>query len=57
MLSFSVNMYDNEGDLYNTGVCIWHGDTILRFNDVAALETFIAQLQHMLPEIKETIDM
>jgi len=55
-LSFSINMYDNDGDLHTTGVFIWKGDTILRFDGVSELEAYISQLQQMLPEIKENIN-
>jgi hypothetical protein len=52
--SFSVNLYDNEGDLFD--VCVlahFDSNTILRFENLKEMELLIENMQTAVIEIKE----
>ena len=54
-IHFGVNLYDKDGDIYETGIYLFIGDqnTIIRFDDSKQLEIFADKIKLMLPEIKE----
>lgn len=50
---FSINTYDNEGDVTDECLLLHIDDTvILRLNDLAELQEMIKQLQNIENEIK-----
>ena len=52
-LTFSVNLHDNDGDVYEEGILIHLGNgTILQFSDFNNYERFIKDLDGMRTEIK-----
>jgi hypothetical protein len=57
-LSFSVGLFDDDGDCFDSGIFIHcsNRSIALRFQDVAHLESFAAEINSMMPEVKETVD-
>ena len=51
--SFSVNHYDQDGDIVDECVLIHIGTTILQLSTVSHLDSFIEQLQTISKEIKQ----
>jgi hypothetical protein len=55
-LSFSVNLHDYEGDVYEECIMVHLGNgVILQFKDLEAYEDFIARMVYMKAEIKENL--
>ena len=53
--SWSVNLYDSDGDVLEKCVLVHAGtDVILNFQDTEHLENFAKEILRSLPEIKET---
>lgn len=53
-IMFSVNQYDEYGDLIDECIFIHIGHTILQFSNIHQLNYFIEQLQEVIKEIKNT---
>ena len=52
--SWSINLYDYEGDLYKECILAHLGeDTILKFKDSQELEDFAREILRSLKEIRE----
>ncbi|GIO36905.1 hypothetical protein J41TS12_17660 [Paenibacillus antibioticophila] len=51
--SFSVNQYDNDGDVVDECILVHVGDTILRFSTISQLDGFAERLQSLSKEIKK----
>lgn len=51
--TFSVNQYDQDGDVVDECVLVHVGTTILRFSTTKQLDDFVVQLQKISKEIKE----
>jgi hypothetical protein len=57
-LSFSVDLCDNEGDVYDECILIHVGEsTIIKFSSFSEVVAFSSQLSGMLPELKENIPL
>ncbi len=57
-LSFSVDCYDYEGDVYDECILIYIGEsTIIRFSTYAEVVAFSSQLSGLLPELKENLPL
>lgn len=56
--SFSVNSYDHEGDVYETGIYLHYGDTCIRvaIADIEAFKKHIDFLKDMVDEIEENLN-
>ena len=51
--TFSINQYDRDGDIIDSGVFIHVGDiTTIKFKDVEELEKFCLHVLSSLQEIK-----
>jgi hypothetical protein len=51
--SFSINLYDSEGDKFQDGIFIYIGEnTIVKFKDLQELEAFSENLSLSLEEIE-----
>ena len=51
--SFSVNMYDDEGDAFDTCVIAHIGpSTMVRFENVTELEQFAKKITASIPELR-----
>lgn len=53
MASFSINLYDKDGDKYEYGVYIHHENTILRFETLTDFRNFLYKLNQIEKEIAE----
>lgn len=51
--SFSVNQYDNDGDIVDECILVHMGNTILRFSTVNQLDSFVQRLKSLSKEIKK----
>lgn len=51
--TYSINLYDIDGDVWDECVLIHVGDTILRFDSVAKVEELIASMQRCVEQIKD----
>lgn len=51
-VTFSLNDYDQEGEVVKECVHIHLGSTILEFSDTDELDLFVKQLQDISSEIK-----
>lgn len=51
--SFSVNQYDNDGDIVDECILVHMGNTILRFSTVNQLDSFAERLKSLSKEIKK----
>lgn len=51
--SFSINKYDSDGDLYETGVYINLDNISIKFTNSEELEQLLIRISRSLPEIKE----
>ena len=49
--SFSVNLYDRDGDMYCEGIYLHYGDTIIKI--ATTLNGFNAHVQHLEKIAKE----
>ena len=57
-LMFSVNRYDQDGDLLDKCVELWlNKDYSIHFHDLNAFKKFIDTLNQMLPEMTENWEM
>lgn len=57
-LSFSVDLCDNEGDVYDECILIHIGEsTIIKFSSFAEVVAFSYQLSGLLPELKENLPL
>ena len=58
LTSFSINLHDNEGDIYDDGIFLHISDsTIIRFKTIDELEQFAKDLiNRTIPEIKENLN-
>ena len=55
-LSFSINMHDDEGDIFEEGILLHLGNgVILHFNNLKEYDHFIDSMQGMKDEIKENL--
>lgn len=52
MATYSINLYDRDGDIYEYGIFIHHKDSILKFSDIEELKEYINDLDHIAGEIK-----
>jgi hypothetical protein len=53
--SFSINLHDNEGDVYDECILAHIGkDTIIKFKNVVELEEFAKRILGSIKEIKES---
>lgn len=50
--TYAINMYDDEGSMYDKCYLINIGNTILRFEHVEEIEGFSKRLQKLADEIK-----
>ena len=55
--SFSINSYDSDGDVYETGIYLHYDDTRIRVAkpDIEAFEKYIAYLESMVDDIAENL--
>lgn len=51
--SFSINTYDSDGDLVETGVYIHLDNISIKFANSEELEQLLIEISRSLPEIKE----
>ena len=51
--SFSINTYDSDGDLIETGVYIHLDNISIKFANSEELEQLLIEISRSLPEIKE----
>jgi peptide methionine sulfoxide reductase MsrA len=52
-VTFSLNLYDDEGDQYSEGIFIHIDDNIiLRFENIEDVEDFTKQLTKIISEIR-----
>lgn len=52
--SFSVNLYDRDGDKFDDSILVHVGeDTIIKFGDVGELEKFAYDILASLSEIRD----
>lgn len=51
-VTFSVNQYDSDGDMFDKCVLLHFENTILRFQTVEELEEFKEGIEKCLKEIK-----
>lgn len=56
-VTFSINLHDSDGDVYENGIFLHFGDrAIVRFEDYEELENFIQHYSlHGLKEIRENL--
>jgi hypothetical protein len=53
-ISFSINQYDSDGDIFDEGVYLYLGDTvIIKVKNVAEVEEMSKQLETVASEIRE----
>ncbi len=53
-ISFSVDLHDKDGDVFETGVYLHiEPNMILEFNDSTELKNFAENILKMIPEIEE----
>ena len=57
-LGFSVDLIDDEGDVYDECILIRIGDcTIIKFHSYSEVVAFSARLNGLLPELKENLPL
>jgi hypothetical protein len=53
-ITFSSNLYDDDGDVYSEGIFLHFGECfILKVSDISELENLIEQLQQVKEELCE----
>ena len=56
--SFSINLYDFDGDKFQDGIFVYIGEnTIVKFKDFKELEAFSENLSLSLEEIRENYEI
>lgn len=54
-MTFSVNLYDNDGDVVEECFLLHMGnDTILKVKNIAEIQTMVGNLNNIIDEIQET---
>jgi len=57
-ITFSVNQYDNEGDLWDNKIMLYMGENlVIRLKDTNELQGMIRQLSKIKKEIKENYNI
>lgn len=56
--SFSINLYDNEGDAFEECILLYcNENTILKFKNISELNDFANSIKNdLIPEIKEAYE-
>lgn len=57
-LTYSINMYDRDGDIFNECILIHSKQNgfILRFNNMAELQSFQNQLEVCIEQLEEEFE-
>jgi len=54
--SWSINLHDKDGDIYESCILVHIGDElIVKFKDLDHLETFANSILKSLPEVRENL--
>jgi len=57
-ISFVINLYDKDGDIYENGIFIFVEErTIIKFKNIEELNDFANTIKNnIIPEIKENVE-